>query len=98
MTGQIAPDNAVEPWQWPEPVPDALLDLFDEAMRRLGSLTAHQAWYIGYEAGYYVGGEASAVKDHLNELCKRNRATRHDGWWRVSHIPEKAQRAKRYAD
>jgi hypothetical protein len=68
-----------------------------DTLREHGWLTVQTAWEAGLEAGYYAGGDAPMVRDHLNALCGRNQARRHDGFWRAITDDER-QRAKHWSD
>jgi adenine-specific DNA methylase len=71
---------------------DALL----EAMRRRGYLTVTDAWKVGHELGFYVGGDGGMAKADLTAIAGRNQATRTDGFWRHINEPDRIRLQHKY--
>lgn len=67
-----------------EVTPEARQEFLLELLLRRGQLglTISEAWSMGYSRGLYEGGDAPTVKDDLNALVQRQKAKRHDGFWR----------------
>lgn len=48
-------------------------------------LTVTGAWDVGYELGFYIGGDAMMAKTDLNALVQCNQAKYHPGYWKTGN-------------